>query len=403
MTVPASSSVSAEPLVFIIAGEDSGDHLGAALIRALKRSTGGRIRFAGVGGPEMEAEGVLSLFPIADLAIVGITAIAARLPLIFRRIRLAAEAVVAARPDVLVIVDSPDFTHRVARRVRSAAPDIPIVDYVSPSVWAWRPGRAKAMRRYVDHVLALLPFEPAAHLRLGGPPCTYVGHPLSEQVGRLRPSAEEAARRQSDPPLLLVLPGSRRGEIARHIDDFGQAAARLSVRCGPIELVLPTLAHLLSRVQEATAAWPVRPRIVVTPEEKWAAFRTARAALAASGTVTLELALAGVPTVVAYRVNLFEEAVARLLIRVPTVVLANLVLGENIMPELLQRAVEPEGLMRELASLIGETEDRRRQLAAFARIDQVMEIGTAHPSAKAAEIVLQYAQRGRGAAASTPS
>src|SRR6202035_2349078 len=136
-------------------------------------------------------------------------------PLILRRIRATARFVVATRPDALVIIDSPDFTHRVARRVRATAPSIPILDYVSPSVWAWRPGRARAMRRYVDHVLALLPFEPRAHARLGGPPCAYVGHPLLERLAELRPSAQEAERRLAEPPVVLVLPGSRGAEIRR--------------------------------------------------------------------------------------------------------------------------------------------------------------------------------------------
>jgi lipid-A-disaccharide synthase len=258
------------------------------------------------------------------------------------------------------------------------------------------------MRRYVDHVLALLPFEPAAHQRLGGPPCTYVGHPLSEQVARLRPSPEEAVRRRADPPILLVLPGSRTGEISRHMSTFGATIAKLATMYGPIETVLPTVPHLLARVQEEASHWPVVPHIIVDAEEKWAAFRVARAALAASGTVTLELAIAGVPTVVAYKVSPVEEMVAHLLIRVPTVVLANLVLGEIAMPEFLQRAVTPERLANALAPHLTDTTERRRQLDAFARIDSVMEIGTAQPSAKAADIVLAFARHGRTASVRSP-
>jgi lipid-A-disaccharide synthase len=317
------------------------------------------------------------------------------LPSIFRHIREAADAVIAAQPDVLVIIDSPEFTHRVARRVRAASPHIPIIDYVSPSVWAWRPSRARAMRAYVDHVLALLPFEPAAHAKLGGPPCDFVGHPLASEVERLRPSARDAERRAATPPLVLVLPGSRTGEIRRHLSVFGEAMALLTQRCGPIEAVLPTTLHLEKRVRSATADWPVPPRVVVEAEDKWAAFRQARAALAASGTVTLELALAGVPTVVAYRVPLVEEAIARLLIKVPSIVLANLVLGENVMPELLQRQVAPEPLVAALAPLFADTPERRRQLDAFARLDQVMKIGAANPSEAAAQIVLVHAGRRR--------
>src|SRR4029077_3006004 len=213
------------PHVFLVAGEDSGDRLGAALISAIKDRTHGKAAFSGVGGAQMAAEGVPSLFPLGDLAIVGFSSIPAMLSKILRRIQEAADAVIAAKPDVLVIIDSPEFTHRVARRVRARAPGIPIIDYVCPSVWAWRSGRARAMKSYVDHVLALLPFEPKVMRELGGPPCTYVGHPLIEQLDDLRPDAEEARRRRSDPPLLLVLPGSRGGEIRRMANVFGEAAA----------------------------------------------------------------------------------------------------------------------------------------------------------------------------------
>ncbi|MFZ0457251.1 MAG: lipid-A-disaccharide synthase [Rhodoplanes sp.] len=384
----------ADLTIALVATEASGDRLGGGLMQAIARRVPGA-RFVGVGGPDMAAHGLVSLFPIDELAIIGIVPILSRLPSIFRHIREAADAVIAAQPDVLVIIDSPEFTHRVARRVRAASPAIPIIDYVSPSVWAWRPSRARAMRAYVDHVLALLPFEPAAHAKLGGPPCDFVGHPLASEVERLRPSARDAERRAATPPLVLVLPGSRTGEIRRHLSVFGEAMALLTQRCGPIEAVLPTTLHLEKRVCSATADWPAPPRVVVEAEDKWAAFRQARAALAASGTVTLELALAGVPTVVAYRVPLVEEAIARLLIKVPSIVLANLVLGENVMPELLQRQVAPEPLVAALAPLLADTPERRRQLDAFARLDQVMKIGAANPSEAAAQIVLVHAGRRR--------
>jgi lipid-A-disaccharide synthase len=277
--------------------------------------------------------------------------------------------------------------------VRAAAPSIPIIDYVSPTVWAWRPGRAKAMRRYVDHVLALKPFEPAAHQRLGGPPCTYVGHPLIEQLATLRPDRDEAARREAAPPLVLVLPGSRRGEVRRHIGVFGAAMAAVVREVGAVDIVLPTVPHLLDEVTRATRGWTTPPRIVVEAAEKWAAFRRARAALAASGTVTLELGLAGVPTVLAYRVSLFEEAIARALITTDMVGLANLILGEKAMPELLQRDATPEKLAAHLVALIGDTPERQRQCAALARLDAAMEVGATTPSARAATIVLAMAGR----------
>jgi lipid-A-disaccharide synthase len=258
------------------------------------------------------------------------------------------------------------------------------------------------MRAYVDHVLALLPFEPAAHARLGGPACSFVGHPLAEDIALLRPSAEEARRRAADPPVVLVLPGSRSSEIARHLAVFGAAAALAAERTGPIELVLPTVPHLAERVRCETAGWRIKPRVVVEAADKWAAFRVARAALAASGTVTLELALAGVPTVVAYKVALLSELIYHAAVRVPTIVLANLVLGEKVMPEIIQRDATPENLAAALAPLIRDTDERRALLDALARIDAVMAIGTARPSEAAAEVVLRVAREGRPAEAKLP-
>lgn len=383
--------------IHLVAGEESGDALGGALARALVRREGGAVKLAGVGGRAMAEAGIASLFPIDDLSVIGLSGLARRLPTIWRRIGQTADAVVAARPDAVVIIDSPEFTHRVARRVRRQAPSIPILDYVSPSVWAWRPWRARAMRAYVDCVLAILPFEPAVHVRLGGPPCVYVGNPLAERIAELRPNTDETQRRRADPPVVLVLPGSRSGEIRRHIDIFGAAIERLAARVEPIELVLPTLPHLAARLHEAVVGWAVRPRIAAEPAEKWAAFRTARAALAASGTVTLELALAGVPTVAAYRLPLVEEIILRSLSPRPrpqSVILTNLVIGENVVPEMLQRDCSAERLADALLTVMSDGPERRRQIEAFRRLDNIMAIGAA-PSAKAAAMVLDVARRGR--------
>jgi len=381
------------PHIFLVAGEESGDRLGGALIAALKRATQGRASFSGIGGTHMAEEGVASLFPPGDVAIMGFAAIPASLPKILRRIGEAADAVIAAKPDVLVIIDSPEFTHRVARKVRARAPAIPIVDYVCPSVWAWRPGRARAMRAYVDHVLALLPFEPEAMKRLRGPPCTFVGHPLGEQVSLLRPNAEEARRRMADPPVLLALPGSRSGEIGRMAGVFGETVALVGKRAGPLDVVVPAVPRLADRVRAAIASWPVPARIVTGTAEKHAAFRSARAALTKSGTSTLELALAGVPMAAAYKVPLIEELVGRLLITAPSAILANLILGENVVPEFLQRDCTPQNLAAALLPLLTDTPQRHRQVAAFARLDELMAIGAAAPSDRAASVVLDCAGR----------
>ena len=387
MAAPPDSPADA-PHVFLVAGEESGDRLGAALIAALRERTQGRVRISGVGGTHMADAGVPSPFPLGDLAIVGFASIPGKLPTILKRIHEAADAVVAARPDVLVIIDSPDFTHRVAKRVRKRLPSLPIVDYVCPSVWAWRPWRARSMKAYVDHVLTLLPFEPAELDRLGGPPGTYVGHPLIEQVDELRPNPQEAQRRLADPPILLVMPGSRGGEIRRMAAVFGAAVGEVAKRVGALEVVVPAVPRLVDTVRAATAAWPVPARIVTDAREKLAVFRTARAALTKSGTSTLELALAGIPMVAAYKLSLIEAGVAQLLIQVPSVILANLVLGEAAVPELLQFACTPARLAGALTPLLSDTPERRRQIDALARLDAVMGIGGEAPSARAAAVVL---------------
>jgi lipid-A-disaccharide synthase len=311
-------------------------------------------------------------------------------------IRNTVDAVVGAKPDILVIIDSPDFTHRVARRVRSRDSSIPIVDYVSPSVWAWRPGRARAMRAYVDHVLALLPFEPEEYDRLHGPPCSYVGHPLTEQLGSLRPNLEEQARRNEKPPVLLVLPGSRSSEIRHHLAIFGDALGRLQAAGRVFDLILPTMPHLLEPIRQGVKDWKLVPRIVVGEQEKRAAFRIANAALAKSGTVTLELALAGVPMVAAYRAGAVEAWIVLRAITVKSVILANLVVGENVVPEFIQDDCTADSLAGALGEILSDSPMRQRQLGAFARIDDIMSTGNQPPSVRAADIVLAMLRKSRG-------
>ena len=380
--------------VFLVAGEKSGDELGYKLMRALRAATGGEIRLRGVGGEAMEREGLTSLFPQADIAVMGFLPVIARLPTLLRRIAETAEAVIANPPDVLVIIDSPDFTHRVARRVRARLPDLPIVDYVSPTVWAWRPGRARKMRGYVDHLLALLPFEPQVHARLGGPLTTYVGHPLIERLSDFRPNAEEAAARAASPPTVLLLPGSRRSEIARLLELFGETAAQIEALAGPVDFILPAVTHLEGAIREGVAKWARAPRVVLGEAGKLAAFRSARAALAASGTVSLELALAGVPMVVAYRVSKIEEIIVRALATAPSVVLPNLILGENVVPEFLQEAASPQALAQAVVALLPEGPVRAAQVSALGKLDGLMRLeGGDTPSARAARIVLEMARR----------
>ncbi|MDB5629002.1 MAG: lipid-A-disaccharide synthase, partial [Tardiphaga sp.] len=367
--------------IYLIATEESGDRLGAALMRALRGRLQDGVAFRGIGGRAMTNEGIASPFPIDELSIIGFAAVVKQLPMLLRRIRAAADAVLAAKPDLLVIIDSPDFTHRVARRVRATNPAIKIINYVSPTVWAWRPGRAAKMRGYVDHILALLPFEPEAHRRLGGPPCTYVGHPLTEQVATLRPDASEQRRREAMPPVLLVLPGSRRGEIRHHMAVFGDTLGRLRDDGIAFEAVLPTMPHLRDAVIDAVKTWPVQPRIAIGEDEKRAAFRVAHAALAKSGTVTLELAIAGVPMVTAYRGGAVEAFIAKRVVKLTSVILANLVIGDTVIPEYLQQDCAANKLAPALRDVLTDTALRRRQLIAFARLDAIMATGEVSPSA----------------------
>jgi len=386
--------LAARPLdVFMIAGEQSGDMLGAELIRALARLNPGTT-FQGVGGFAMSKAGLPSLFPMADIAVMGFLPVIAHLPTLLRRIDETAKAVIAARPDVLVIIDSPDFTHRVARRVRKALPHLPIVDYVSPTVWAWRPGRAPAMRAYVDHVLALLPFEPQAHERLGGPACTYVGHPLIERLDDLLPTADDVRRRAAPPAVLVDLPGSRRSEIGNLLKLFGETVDLLARDKPDLQIVLPTVAHVEAMVRAGVANWPIAPRVVMDEAEKFAAFRSARAALAASGTVTLELALAQVPTVVAYKVSKIEEVIARQLVTTDHIALPNIILGERLMPELIQSAATATALAMDVADIMQDGPSRQRQLDGLERLAAAMQLpGHQRPSEAAAQTILDVVSK----------
>jgi len=386
--------------LFIVAGEPSGDALGAKLMAAINQRRRGRVRYVGVGGMQMAEQGLISQFPLEDVAVMGPGAILARLPKLLTRVFNTAAAAVSAEPDALVIIDSPEFTHPIAKRLRRRRPAIPIIDYVSPSVWAWRPGRARRMRGYVDHVLALLPFEPDAHVRLGGPPCTYVGHPLIERMGWIAaldtaPLAKRLAL-AADTHLVVVLPGSRASEVARLMQPFGEALAKLLAQGRKFEVVIPVVEAQRSLIERCLPAWPKEPLLVSGEEDKFRAFKLARVGLAASGTVTLELALAGTPMVVAYKVGAPTAAIVRGLITAPSVVLANLVLDERAVPELLQDHCTPGNIASALAPLLDEGTARNRQLSALARVAPRMRLPRGTPSEAAADVVLYYAEKGRG-------
>ncbi len=325
------------PRLFLVAGEPSGDALGAALIRALREETAGAARFAGVGGPLMAAEGLESLFPQDDLAVMGLVEVLPRLPTILRRMRETVDAAAAWRPDALVTIDSPSFGLRVARRLKARAPATRAIHYVAPSVWAWRPGRARRMAAYVDRVLALLPFEPP-FFEAVGLPCDFVGHPaMAAPQADAAAAAALRARLDIAPeaPVLLALPGSRMGELRRHMALFGETIRLLKADRPDLRVILPTVPGVADAAAGMSADWAVAPDLLdprdAAPEiaaaRKRAAFAAATAALCASGTVALELAAADLPMVSVYRANPLTAWIVRRLVSVGSANLVNLVAG----------------------------------------------------------------------------
>jgi lipid-A-disaccharide synthase len=380
------ASMSDRPLkIAVIAGEVSGDLLGADLIAALKRIHSGPIELVGVGGEGLQSQGLKSLFDFSELSIMGITQVLAKLPKLWSLIRQTVAAIMASKPDILLIIDSPDFTHRVAKRVRKALPDLPVVNYVCPSVWAWKEYRAQRMLAYVDHVLAVLPFEPAVMQRLNGPATTYVGHRLVADAALLETRRLRAGRQPGNGAILL-LPGSRSSEIKKLLPYFEAAANELVARNGPIRFMLPTVPHKEAFVREMTAGWKIKPEIVVGAKAKWKAFAEADAAMAASGTVILELALADVPVVSAYKV----DWIMRMLtsdIKTWSGALPNLIADYAVVPEYLNDIVRGASLARWMERLSADTYQLKAMKEGYELIWQRMQTEKP-PGEHAAQILL---------------
>lgn len=375
----------------VIAGEVSGDLLGADLVKALRPLIGGDLSVVGVGGEGLEAEGLKSLFDYSELSIMGISQVLVKLPKLILRIRQTAQAIVASTPDILVIIDSPDFTHRVARIVRKSLPDLPIVNYVCPSVWAWKSERAVNMRPYVDHVLAVLPFEPEVMRSLGGPPTTYVGHRLASDANvlqvRARQLEKHVAKAGMMPATCLLLPGSRASEITRLLPDFGETAKELRSRHPDMRFLLPTVPKQEGLVRQITAPWAIKPEITIGPGAKWQAFAQADAAIAASGTVILELALAGIPVISAYKADWIIRLMHKR-IKIWTAAIPNLVADYPVVPEYLNEAIRPGALARWMERLTTATPEREAMLSGFRTVWQRMATQKP-PGEAAARIVLE--------------
>lgn len=373
------------PLFFIVAGEPSGDVLGGRLMAGLQELTAGGVRFAGIGGAAMRGQGLESLFPMEELSVMGVAEILPHLPALLRRVSETAAAVDAARPEALITIDSPDFTRRVARRVSDRS--IPRIHYVAPTVWAWRPWRAKGFARDFSHLLALLPFEPPLFERVGLP-CLFTGHPVVESGADRGDGAAFRSRHgiAADTPVICVLPGSRRGEVGRLSGDFGRSLEMLERTVPEFRVVVPTVEGVAEIVEEHTAAWPGAPLVVRGETEKYDAMAASNAALAASGTVALELALARVPTVIAYRFTPLTYFVVRWLAHVKYANLVNIIEDTEIVPELIQDKCRPENLALALERLLGPAGPAQVE-ASQPSLGQ-LGLGKDRPSLRAAQAVL---------------
>lgn len=386
------SDASTNPLVFVVAGEHSGDALGASVMAALSHKLGSRVRYAGVGGPGMQAAGLESLFPMEDLAVMGVFEVLPRLPSLLKRIKQTADAVEHLKPQVLLTIDAPDFCFRVIKRLKARGVAVPVVHFVAPSVWAWRPGRAKKVAAFLDHLLCLLPFEPP-YFEREGLKATFVGHPvLSSAIGDGDgPSFRARHDIASDVPLLCVLPGSRSGEVERLLPIFADTVAKLAPQFPGLNVVMPAVAHLESRVQTATRSWAV-PVHVVGAAQKADAYAAADAALAASGTVALELAMAALPNVIGYKLHGLTAFLAKRLLTTRFVNLINIILDREVVPELLQENCTPENLAREVARLLDNSQARDLQRAAAFEALKQLGFGGPPPGDRAADVVLSYIQ-----------
>jgi len=375
--------------IYLIAGEPSGDILGGRLISALKDLAPSMPTFHGVGGDQMQAAGLQSLFPMHELSVMGLAEVVPQIPKILRRVTETAADIRTQKPDVVVTIDAPDFCSRVAKKLKGSG--IPIVHYVAPSVWAWRPGRAQKLAGLCDHVMCLLPFEPT-YFERAGMRATFVGHSILESGAGNGdgPGFRQRHGIPDDTPLLVVLPGSRMGEVTRHLPVFAETLTRMRGDIGPLHIALPTLASLKNTVQAAMEAQPsawANTHIIEGDTEKYDAFAAANAALAASGTVSLELAMAGTPSLIAYKVAPLSAWLARRLLTIKYASIINLILNKSAMPEFIQENCTADKLAPALSNLLkngGQDADIKVALAK-------LRAGTDAPSTNAARVVLAEA------------
>ena len=381
------------PLIFLIAGEPSGDLIASRLMTALKRRTDDNVRFAGVGGPLMAEQGLESLFPYGELSLMGVLEIVPHVPRMLRRIRATARTARRLRPAAFISVDVPEFALRVARRLKGAG--FPLVHYVAPTVWAYRPGRAAKIARYLDHVLCLFPFEPP-YFEAEGLDASFVGHPLVEEpiADADGPGFRQRHGIAPAQPVIAVLPGSRTSELRRHEPVFGKVVRTLGRRIEGLHILVPTLPQNRATVATQTATWGAPVTVIEGKAEKYAAFAASSVALAASGMATLELALAGVPMIVCYRANPLTAAIAWRIVKVPHVAMPNIIAERRAAPEFLQQDCTPQRLVPALEQLLQDTDRQRDQTESFREIAVRLGRRGPPPSERAAEVVLNLIEAG---------
>lgn len=374
--------------IFFIVGEPSGDLLGGRLIAALKQQAGEGLRLSGVGGPRMVEQGFSSLFPMSDLTLFGLAELLPKIPLILRRLRETEAAIHAEKPDLVVTIDAPDFCFRIAKKFVGSG--IRFVHYVAPTVWAWRPDRAKKIQPWYKHLLALFPFEPPYFERVGLP-CSFVGHPLVE-AGIDAASAERFRQtyQVSDAQeLLIVLPGSRRSELASLLPIFAEVVGNILKNQPNMRVVIPTLPHLVERLRAETKNWSHKPIFTTSDSDKYDAFKAGKVAVAASGTIALELALAGLPAVIAYKVHPLTYALYHRLITVKYVNLVNILANRLIVPEYLQANCTAQQISEGVLTMLNKPELLTQQQAELAQVcAQLTPADGLRPSQKAASCLL---------------
>lgn len=378
--------------IYLVAGEPSGDILGARLMSALKHLAP-HVRFSGVGGNAMESEGLESLFPIHDLSVMGVMEVLPRLPKIIYRLNETTRDAKQKKPAALVTIDSPDFCFRLAHRLKNQ--EFPLFHYVAPSVWAWRQGRAKKISQYYDHIFCLLPFEPPYFIN-EGLNASFVGHPITEDFTKFGNGKSFRKRHQiqSDETVLCVLPGSRNGEITRLMPVFSKTFDILKSKGRQFRIVLPTLRSVASIVRKNAKNWPGAPIIIEDGTEKLDGFSASNVALAASGTVSLELAMAGVPSVTTYKVADLTAWLVRKKLQVKHVSLVNLVLSGEYVPELLQENCRPEALALEIIQLLDNPIIANKQLVAFKKVIKILKgSGKGTPTTRTARLILNAVRK----------